>query len=149
VSFETCPYCHQPAIKCTGREVYPHRPELGKKLFWACFPCKAWVGCHPGGDLPLGRLANAELRQSKMAAHAAFDPIWQSKHVSRGEAYGWLARQLGITKEECHIGHFDVQHCKQVVSVCRRLNPDGNPAWSTEILPRAAYKKAKQAMEKR
>ena len=120
MTFETCPYCGNPAAKVTGAELYSHWPELAKKLFWACMPCKAWVGCHPGGDLPLGRLANAELRRAKMDAHAAFDPFWKTGILTRSEAYKWLSKELGIDREQCHIGWFDVEMCRKVVVLCTR-----------------------------
>lgn len=112
-----CDYCGQPAPLVTGRDVYPHRPDLGRKWFYICLPCGAWVGCHPGTTNPLGRLANAELRAAKMAAHAAFDPLWKSGRMKRGQAYGWLAGKLGIAKNECHIGMFDADRCRRVVAV--------------------------------
>jgi len=66
--------------------------------------------------MPLGRLANAELRAAKRAAHAAFDPIWKGGDMSRHAAYGWLAKQLGISRANCHIGMFDVDGCEAVVT---------------------------------
>lgn len=71
------------------------------------------------GTLPLGRLANAELRQAKRAAHAAFDPLWQSRRMSRRSAYAWLAQQLGIAVEDCHIGMFDTESCQRVIAAVR------------------------------
>jgi hypothetical protein len=76
------------------------------------------VGCHKGTTLPLGRLANAELRKAKMDAHAAFDPMWRNGAMSRGRAYGWLAKQLGIDKKRCHIGYFSLEECRRVMEVC-------------------------------
>ena len=73
-----CPYCNEDAVLTTGTVLYPHRPDLATKHFWMCWKDKAWVGCHPHSDAPLGRLANADLRRAKMAAHAAFDPLWRS-----------------------------------------------------------------------
>ena len=32
--------------------------------------------------------------------------------MKRGQAYGWLAEQLGIDKSDCHIGMFDVQNLR-------------------------------------
>lgn len=116
----TCDYCGKPADKVTGADVYPTRPDLAHKTIYRCLPCKAHVGCHPGTDKPLGRLANEELRRAKMAAHAAFDPRWKGKPKGeRGAAYAWLAGALGISQDDCHIGMFDVATCKRVVTLCR------------------------------
>lgn len=121
----TCAYCNKPAELVGGEEIYPHRPDLYQKKFWRCRPCKAYVGCHKpnvgygDGTRPLGRLANAELRAAKSAAHAAFDPVWQNGFVRRGSAYAWLADKLGIQPKQCHIGEFDVEQCKRVVQIVK------------------------------
>lgn len=113
-----CDYCGQRAVLMAGRELYPHRPELSDRRSYACAPCGATVGCHPGTEQPLGRLANAELRRARTAAHAAFDPLWKDGEISRTRAYRWLATQLGMDAETCHIGMFDIATCRQVVEVC-------------------------------
>lgn len=125
-----CPYCHKPAEYTDSACVYGGR-SYG--MIYLCRPCEAWVGVHDGTDTPLGRLANKELRQWKMKAHAAFDPLWQRKleirrqergpgyrkHYARGSGYKWLAVQLGIPVEDCHIGMFDVEMCQRVVALCQ------------------------------
>ena len=111
-----CPYCESESELVRSSEVY------AKDYGWIylCRPCKAWVGCHGNGKKPLGRLANSELRKWKMTAHGAFDHIWKSRKMRRGQAYGWLAEQLGIDNKDCHVGMFDVETCKRVVDVCER-----------------------------
>ena len=116
-----CDYCGNDAKLVTGDIIYPHRQDLHAKHFWNCTPCKAFVGCHPNTDKPLGRLANAELRRAKMAAHAAFDPRWREGQIKRASAYKWLAESLGIARKDCHIGMFDVDMCKRVVDVCHTI----------------------------
>lgn len=116
-----CPYCRRNAQLVSGTTIYPHRPDLAEKRFWRCGSCDAYVGCHEGTTKPLGRLANAELRAWKQRAHAAFDPIWQDGNMRRERAYGWLARQLGISRPTCHIGMFDVEMCQKVVEVCKEM----------------------------
>ena len=116
-----CPYCGKEAALVTGRKLYPHRPDLAEKRFYECKPCDARVGCHGTSTKPLGRLANAELRREKSAAHRAFDPIWKSRRMKRGEAYRWLAERLSMAREDCHIGMFDVADCQRVVEACIEL----------------------------
>ena len=113
-----CPYCGAKTKLVGGDVIYPHRPDLSKKKFWQCEPCHAYVGCHPGTEEPLGRLADAKLRKAKMAAHQAFDPLWREGSKRRSEAYIWLAVQLDIPPSQCHIGMFDVVLCERVVEVC-------------------------------
>lgn len=118
-SAPVCPYCDRRADFVTGNAIYPHRPDLFGKHFWVCSPCGAYVGCHPGTTNALGRLADAELRAWKQKAHAAFDPLWKGGKQKRHDAYGWLAEQLGIARQNTHIGMFDVDQCRRVVDVCK------------------------------
>lgn len=121
----TCRYCQTPAVLTRYGDVdYPYFVDYGP--IWVCAPCRAWVGCHPGTEKALGRLANAELRKAKQEAHAAFDRLWQrkikkeqcSKSYARKAGYRWLSEQLGIPFKKTHIGYFDVEQCRRVVEVC-------------------------------
>jgi hypothetical protein len=120
-----CPYCAAPAELVAGAIIYPHRSDLAARRFWLCRPCNAWVGCHQAGNgngdgtRPLGRLADAQLRAAKRAAHAAFDPRWKTRGMTRGRAYAWLAQQLGLPIEATHIGDFDLETCHRVIALCR------------------------------
>jgi hypothetical protein len=124
-----CTYCRNPATLVPGSAIYPHREDLAAKRFWHCAPCGAWVGCHPGTTKPLGILANAELRRAKQGVHAVFDPLWQAKQardkcgkgIARRKAYAWLARELGIAFEQCHVGMFDEELCQRAVEICSRV----------------------------
>lgn len=109
-----CQYCKQEAKQVTGKEIYPHRPDLHHKDFYQCEPCGAYVGCHPTSTVPLGELADKETRTARQKAHAAFDPIWKNKEMSRHKAYHWLSSVLGIKHEKTHIGMFDAETCRKV-----------------------------------
>ena len=113
-----CDYCRKPAVMQTGNQVYTHRPDLKDKLFWVCEPCCARVGCHQGTTKPLGRLANSKLRYWKRQAHSAFDPLWRSGDKKRNQAYRWLAREMKIDRDLCHIGLFNIEECKKVIEIC-------------------------------
>jgi hypothetical protein len=120
-----CDYCGSSASLVLGDMLYD-RADLWTKHFWLCAPCKAWVGCHAGTDVPLGRLADARLRRAKMEAHAVFDPLWIAKSVmsglskneARGRAYAWLADQLGVPRAKAHIGMLDEASCVKVKTIC-------------------------------
>jgi hypothetical protein len=119
-----CPYCRKPAVCVPGTVIYPHRADLSGLYYWHCAPCDAYVGCHRAGAgkgndgrVPLGRLANPELRRAKQRAHAAFDPMWRNRTMSRSAAYIWLAQKMRIPGVQCHIGMFDVAQCEQVSAI--------------------------------
>ena len=114
-----CPYCQQPAEFVDSAVIY-HGRSYG--MIYLCRPCDAYVGTHKGTDNPLGRLANAELRRWKIAAHAAFDPLWKTgefKH-RRDAAYAWLAEQMGLSKEKTHFGMFDVPQCQKAIRIIQK-----------------------------
>lgn len=128
-----CGECGKPAGLVQGALIYPHRPDLYEIPLWRCAACGAYVGCHPGGFAPLGSPALAPTRAARSAAHRAFDPMWQAKAMklerdglkrgeawsrARGAGYAWLAGQLGIEPEECHIGMMSVAMCERVVEIC-------------------------------
>jgi len=116
-----CPYCQGKALLVQFKDPgYPYARDWGQ--VWACpCPAKAYVGVHRGTNIPLGRLADADLRNARRAAHAAFDPLWQRRAdrgqqqiLARTDEYRKLARALGIPARECHIGWFDVEQCERV-----------------------------------
>jgi hypothetical protein len=74
-----------------------------------------------GTNRPLGRLANAELREWKKRAHAHFDPLWQSRRYSRSKAYRMASDMMGKSVSETHIGMFDVQDCKDLIESIKHL----------------------------
>jgi len=120
-----CRYCEKPAqLLMLGMRGYPYRQDYGPT--YVCVPCGAWVGCHKGTTNALGGLANAELREWKIKAHAAFDPLWQgkqrrdkcSKRTARKAGYAWLSEQLGIPVKKTHIGFMNLEECKKVVEIC-------------------------------
>ncbi|MFA8451791.1 MAG: zinc-finger-containing protein [Bacteroidales bacterium] len=106
-SAEKCPYC--------GKST-----ELGNDkhgAFYRCKPCNAYVGTHRDTTNALGRLANAGLREAKMAAHDAFDKLWKEGDMDRKTAYKYLSGRLSIPVQYTHIGYFSVATCKQVVLI--------------------------------
>jgi hypothetical protein len=109
-----CPYCIKPAKLVDSIVVY-RTASYG--MMWLCAPCDAYVGTHRDSKqhIPLGRLANAELRKWKIRAHAAFDPLWKNGEMSRGKAYLLMQDLMGISAGQAHIGEFTVDDCKLLI----------------------------------
>jgi DNA polymerase III subunit epsilon len=144
----TCNYCGRDAELATGAQIYRSRADLAALKFWRCIRCDAYVGCHAAGDfttdaqgrkiysdgtLPKGTLADAKLRAARRVAHVAFDALWRDAadpKAARLEAYAWLALQLHIPVDECHIGMFDAEQCSRVVRACK--GADVTPPPTTE-----------------
>jgi hypothetical protein len=75
-----CEYCGAPAVLVRLCDVsYPYRDDHGP--LWLCEPCQAWIGIYSRSKrhVPLGRLANAELREWKTKLHAALEPMAAAK----------------------------------------------------------------------
>ncbi len=109
ITDKKCEYCGRTTALVDSEIIYGR--SYG--LVYFCKPCDAWVGVHKGTTRPLGRLANAELREWKKKAHAVFDPIWKQGLLDRSQAYERLAMRLGV--REIHIGESDIDMCKQII----------------------------------
>jgi len=94
---------------------------------WLC-ECGAYTSCHDGTERAKGRPAARPTRDARIAAHAAFDRLWQakaerdgcSKSAARKAGYKWLAEQLGIAPKDCHIAMMDRADALRVAQLCRR-----------------------------
>jgi hypothetical protein len=122
-----CLECGTPAELVQSQRIYPRRPDLWNRPMWLC-RCGAYTGCHDGTQRAKGRPAAKATRDARMAAHAAFDPLWRrkqardglSKTKARGAGYKWLGEQLGLDPKDCHIGEMDAATARRVVAICRR-----------------------------
>ena len=107
-----CPYCNKEAKFCENKEIYGK--NYGKSyMCYLCKPCDAYVGTHNNTSRALGTMANRELRQWRIKAHAAIDPLWKSKVYRRKDIYKSLRKLFG---KKIHIGESDVQTCKDIVN---------------------------------
>lgn len=133
VEIPTCPDCGSLAIERHPAFVYGSQREWFGTL-WVCsgFPtCDSYVRSGADG-VPLGRLANADLRLAKKLAHRAFDPIYEAfardfridEADARAIGYRWLARKMAIPEAECSMGQFNVAQCEQVVAICAPFRGD-------------------------
>lgn len=123
ISGKTCPYCGCKSKYVDSSVIYGR--SYG--MVYRCEPCDAFVGVHhKTSKKALGRLANRELREWKKKAHSYFDQLWKRglkegriKHEVRSSAYKWLANELEIKVEHCHIGMFDIELCRRTIEACK------------------------------
>ena len=113
-----CPYCDGPVALVENSEIYNGRSYGDWPYAYLCAPCDAYVGLHPNTDLPLGTLANAELRQLRKQAKAAWQQVSGLHGWDRSRAYQWLASEMGIPAAECHFGHFNLVRARAARGIC-------------------------------
>jgi hypothetical protein len=136
-----CDYCGARAIVArAGDEAYPYRDDHG--AVWICPPCGAWIGIHARStrNVPLGRLANAELREAKSRLHDALEPLVAGKirrdrvnaFEARAKAIRWVASELRFDPLPATIHALSLDQCEQALRYVetflarRRAVPDAN-----------------------
>ncbi len=121
---DICRYCGGVIRLVPARSIYgasTERLSMEGEYIYQCQNCNARVGCHKGTARPLGNVANEVLRLKRMEAHRVFDALWKSGHMTRTEAYRWLAAQLHLPEGRTHIGGFEMDQCQKVIDLCRSI----------------------------
>lgn len=118
-----CPYCHAHASLRPASLVYGSTPQTRGKFLYVCdrWPaCNAYVSAHERTLLPMGTLANGDLRHKRILAHRALKKLQQDCHMEKWEVYIWLQAKLGLDAHQTHIGQFSEYMCEQVISLCQQ-----------------------------
>ena len=117
-----CQYCGGTVVLRSADGIY--HDNSSNTMLYVCshYPqCDAYVRTHPGTTIPVGTLANRELRALRNEAHQYFDQLYLSGRMSKQDAYLWLAALLQIPLAKAHIGYLGEYYCKQVIEECRKL----------------------------
>lgn len=123
-----CPYCDGPVRLVVNSEIYRGRAYGDWPYAYLCRPCDAFVGLHPETDLPLGTLANRELREARKVAKRLWSMVASAERMDRTQAYAWLAKRMRIPPAECHFGHFNLQRAALAFNICDlHLSQGSNP----------------------
>ena len=117
-----CPYCGAQAF-LRPASIVRGQAQPGEEVYvCARYPaCDAYVSAHRDSRLPMGTLANKQLRHKRRQAHIALNCLWEQGYMTRKEAYRWLQVQLGLPESEAHIGRFSEYRCEQVTALCHRF----------------------------
>ena len=116
-----CPYCGARAYLRPASVVYGgHTDDAGAKLYvCARYPvCDAYVAAHKDTLLPMGTLADRNLRRKRIEAHSALNRLIAAGFMTRKQAYRWLQIQLGLPESEAHIAKFSELRCQKVIDLC-------------------------------
>lgn len=117
-----CPYCGSTVVYRSADGIY--RDNSKGAMLYVCtnYPeCDAYVRVHAGTNIPVGSLANHELRTLRRTAHHYFDQLHQSGYMSKQDAYQWLADIISAPLSEAHIGHLGEYYCKRVIEESRKI----------------------------
>lgn len=118
-----CPYCKGFASLQDSTVI--HKNSSGKMYICNAYPgCDSYVGAHKESLKPFGTLADKDLRQWRITTHEEFDLLWSeynNRKRARSIEYSKLSKHLGIQKEDCHIGYFDILTCKEVIEYSKNL----------------------------
>lgn len=117
-----CPYCGAPVVLRSADGIYKNN-ERGMMLYVCSnYPkCDAYVRVHAGTNIPVGTLANQELRSLRRTAHNYFDRLYKTGIMSKQDAYLWLSDLLQSPLSEAHIGYLGEYYCKQVIEESRKI----------------------------
>ena len=99
-------------VKCPRCGGEPQRNETRYGTRLSCCGLWAW------GEYPL---ADAETHEARKAAHAAFDKVWRDGRLSRSAAYRYLAREMRMTHDECHVKLMNAAQARRVVEIAERM----------------------------
>ena len=119
-----CPYCGSRAYLRPASVLDKTEKEDRDAMFYVCarYPaCDSYVTAHAASRMPMGTLANRQLRQKRRIAHLALNELWQSNIMTRKEAYRWLQLQLGLEPEDTHIAMFLDYRCGETIRLCRNF----------------------------
>ena len=83
--------------------------------------CNSYVRVHPGTKIPMGTMANRQLRALRNEAHRNFDQLHKKGLMSKEDAYHWLASILAAPLGQAHIGYLGEYYCKQVIEESKKV----------------------------
>lgn len=117
-----CPYCGSPVALRSVGGIYKENNRGTMLYVCARYPeCDAYVRVQPGTNIPLGSLADRDLRALRNQAHRYFNQLYLSGLMTKENAYAWLSDQISAPRKEAHIGHLGEYYCKLVIDKSREL----------------------------
>ncbi len=116
---QTCPFCCSRVSLIDSAQVFGR--SYGFIYLCDAYPdCDARVRCHPKTIIPMGTLADKELRKWRSLVHCKFDPLWQSGvFSSRQSAYKWLSKAMKLPLDKTHVAMFDIRQCQKAISLVK------------------------------
>lgn len=117
-----CPYCGAKATLRSANIVYGEHVKNNRYLY-VCdrYPkCDAYVSAHQRTKLPMGTLANGDLRNKRIETHRVFGKMWHSGLMKKWQAYKWMQGKFGLNENQAHIAKFSEYMCEQLIIACNQ-----------------------------
>jgi hypothetical protein len=115
--------------------------------------CRGLLSTHPDGS-PVGEAVTQAIRDARKHCHVVLDRLWLTaetlyeirergsqrtkviariRRTARNRAYHYLAAQLGMAEEACHVGKItDVELLRRFYAAARKAEPAAIRAWAKE-----------------
>ena len=117
-----CLYCSKTIIFRSADGIYKENNRNTMLYVCSGYPiCDAYVRVIPGTKVPVGSMANGNLRALRKEAHAQFDKLYLTELMTRSQAYEWLAGILQVPLSKAHIGQLGEYYCRQIIAESQRL----------------------------
>ena len=117
-----CPYCGSTVTYKSADEIYKNNSKGMMLYVCSRYPaCDAYVRTHLGTRVPVGTMANGQLRRLRFEAHLEFNKLYESGMMSKDEAYRWLALITYSPQTYAHIGNMGEYYCKVVIDESKKL----------------------------
>ena len=120
-----CPECGSPMI------LKPSKFKRGYYYGCSRHPvCHGSHGAHPNGS-PLGVPANAETKRWRIKAHEVFNRLYafyppgKMRRKARSQAYRFLQEIMDLSKDEAHIGRFNIEQCQRLIELLSNVDEAG------------------------
>lgn len=78
------------------------------------------IAAHRKSKLPMGTLANGDLRNKRIQAHKAFDWLWKSGLMTKRQAYKWMQAKLALSEDQAHIAKYSEYMCDVLIALCEQ-----------------------------
>lgn len=116
-----CPYCGSHTILRSADGIY--RENARNDMLYVCknYPvCDSYVRVQRGTKIPLGTVANRELRELRAEAHRQFDKLYKHGYMSKHDAYQWLGGILSVPAKQAHIAQLSLLSCNLVIREAKK-----------------------------
>ena len=117
-----CPYCGGSVTYRSADGIYRENPRGVMLYVCSRYPsCDAYVRVHEGTTIPVGSLANGELRALRRETHQWFDRLYREGIMTKDDAYEWLSELISAPRAQAHIGFLGEYRCRQVIAESRKI----------------------------